>query len=66
MKLTKEDTHNLYDVLVISVDNDTFEDLKLNKLDKWFSSFFKRLEEEAIPEIKKPLDRGGESETNNG
>jgi hypothetical protein len=51
-KFTEEDLHNLYDVLDIATLSEIFKDtLKLNKLDKWFWSFFNRLDAVVIPEI---------------
>ena len=42
-KLKSEDAHNLYDLYWMTSKN-TFETLKLNKMDKWFYNFIKRIE----------------------
>ena len=49
-KLTPEDLHNLYDLFYI-VNWMDYNDLKLNKMDKWFEGFFTRVEEVVIPEL---------------
>jgi len=42
-KLKSEDAHNLYDLYWMT-GRDTFGTLKLNKMDKWFYNFTKRIE----------------------
>ena len=42
-KLKSEDAHNLYD-LYFMVDESLIKTLKLNKMDKWFYNFAKRIE----------------------
>jgi hypothetical protein len=61
-KLTREDLSNLYDLFYMA-DNppelniDFKETLKLNKMDKWFYNFHRRIEDVVIPELKKKKEK---------
>lgn len=45
--LNEEDIHNLYDCLCLL----SFADLHSNKLIRWFTSFFVRIEKIAVPDL---------------
>ena len=54
LKLTKEDMHNLYDLMMM-VNWVDYKTLELNKMDEWFEKFYYKLEKLVIPEIYKGL-----------
>ena len=50
-KMSAEDLHNLLDVFYICIHDEQYEDLKTNRLKKWFDNFFDRIERICIPEL---------------
>ena len=52
IKLTEKDLHNLYDLMYM-LDGVTYDTMKLNKMEKWFKDFFKRVERIVVPELYK-------------
>lgn len=53
-RLTVEDLSNLYDLFYM-VEDDSYETIKLNKMQKWFHKFHQRIERIVIPELYKNI-----------
>ncbi|KKK52478.1 hypothetical protein LCGC14_3104510 [marine sediment metagenome] len=51
-RLTSKDLGNLYDLFYM-IDDATFSTIKLNKMEKWFREFHKKIEKIVIPELYK-------------
>ena len=57
--LTPDDLHNLTDLFYM-IGGDTYETIKLNKMDKWLHEFHERIEKITIPELyQKKRNVGG-------
>ena len=63
-KLTSRDLSNLYDMFYM-VEDDSFETIKLNKMDKWFIKFHERIERIVLPELYKKSKTSKGSKANN-
>jgi len=63
IKLTKEDMHNLYDLLMM-VNWMDYKNLKLNKMDNWLEKFYFKIEKQVIPELHTKKSQSA-SKTNN-
>jgi hypothetical protein len=50
-RLTAEDLGNLYD-LIDMLDDETYDTIKLNKMEKWLHKFHRKIERIIIPESK--------------
>lgn len=59
IELTEKEMHCLYD-LQYMISDETWDTLKLNKMDKVITKFFNRLEKEVVPELTET-----KNETNN-
>ena len=51
-KMNWEDLDNLYDIFYM-INWQDYKNIKLNKMDKWFNSFFIKLEKAVVPELYK-------------
>jgi len=55
-KMNWEDLDNLYDIFYM-INWQDYKNIKLNKMDKWFNSFFVRLEKIICPELYKKVKK---------